>query len=67
MYPKSHMCGDIRGIIMKEDHRSYRLNFCSFEEKARKVHIYDFHIDSETSIEGDASGDHTSSNLLIKA
>ena len=44
--PKSYMCGDITGIIMKEDHRSYRLNFCSFEKKARKVHIYDFHIDS---------------------
>ena len=56
------MCGDIRGIIMKEDRRSYRLNFCSFEKKARKVHIYDCHIE-----EGDASGDHTSSNLLIKA
>ena len=62
MYPKSYMCGDITGIIMKEDHRSYRLNFCSFEKKARKVLIYDFHIE-----EGDKSGDHTSSNLLIKA
>ena len=33
------MCGDMRGIIMKEDHRSYRLNFRSFEKKARKVHM----------------------------